>query len=94
MTAMRTTFCLVVMILAAAGCEAAGGRKPKKDTSGATMRIGVYDSRAIAVAYCGSDYHDADLAPLRQAYEKAKAEGDEKRTSELNAKFVTLEPVA
>ncbi len=39
-------------------------------------RIGVYDSRAIAVAYAGSDAHEAALAKLKKRYDDAKAAGN------------------
>ncbi len=31
------------------------------------MRVGVYDSRAVALAYCGSERHEAKIAQLDQA---------------------------
>jgi hypothetical protein len=52
------------------------------------MRIGVYDSRAIAIMYYNStnstmlEYGKS----LRADYEKAKADKDEKRVKELDAK--------
>jgi hypothetical protein len=53
-------------------------------------RVGVYDSRAVAVAFVGSDVWNATegkrLAALRAEYDKAKAEGDTKRMAELDAK--------
>ena len=91
MTASRMAHWLVFAAVGLAGCEAVGCRRPGKNAADADTRIGVYDSRAIAVAYCGSEYHDRDMEPLMKAYEKAKVEGDEKRTSELNAEFVALQ---
>ena len=48
-------------------------------------RIGVYDSRAVAVAFAGSDAHKAWMKPLITEHEKAKAAGDTKRMKELEA---------
>lgn len=57
--------------------------------SQAAKRIGVYDSRAIAVAFVGSDVWKAangkKLAAMKAEYTKAKAEGDRKRMTELEA---------
>lgn len=38
------------------------------------VRLGVYDSRGVAIAWAGSEY--ANFNEMRQAYEKAKAAGD------------------
>lgn len=48
-------------------------------------KIGVYDSRAIAVAFAGSDAHKKSLAPLMEEHKKASAAGDSKRVKELEA---------
>jgi len=40
-------------------------------------RVGVYDSRAIVIAYAGSAHFNAWLTNLKAKNEKAKAEGDE-----------------
>ena len=48
-----------------------------------TLRVGVYDSRAIAVAYAASK-HDPVGGKMKE-YEQAKAAGDTKRVKELEA---------
>lgn len=48
-------------------------------------RVGVYDSRAVAVAYCGSTLHNKSMSTLMAEFEKAKAAGDRKRIAELKA---------
>ena len=48
-------------------------------------KIGIYDSRAVAVAFAGSDAHKRSLAPLREEHKKALAAGDSKRVKELEA---------
>ena len=57
------------------------------DGSGATNRIapriGVYDSRAVAVAYGGSRAFNEKMAPLYAEQKKAQAAGDEKKLKEL-----------
>ena len=49
------------------------------------MRVGTYDSRAIAVAYANSGQHRQEIAKLMKDLEQAKAARDEKRTKELEA---------
>jgi len=48
-------------------------------------RIGVYDSRSVAVAYAGSAVHNKSMSALIAEHEKAKAAGDHKRVAELEA---------
>jgi hypothetical protein len=49
-------------------------------------RLGVFDSRAVAVAYTHSKYCQELLAPLREEFEKAKKEGNKDKEKELEAK--------
>ena len=61
--------------------------EPAAKPAGAETRIGVYDSRAIAVAFVGSAAYRASsgkqLADMKAEYDKAKAEGNQKRVAEL-----------
>ena len=50
-----------------------------------TARIGVYDSRAIAVAFVGSEAHDQWLRKLMADVATAKTAGDQKRVKELES---------
>ncbi len=49
-------------------------------------RIGVYDSRAVAVAFAGSAAHKRSMQPLYEEHRKATAAGDKKRVKQLEAK--------
>ena len=51
-------------------------------------RIGVYDGRAVAIAYAGSDRFDQWIKALRAEHDAAKERGDTKRADELEAKAV------
>jgi len=53
--------------------------------AGRPVRVGIYDSRAIAVAYVRSDMMHQWMAGLAAERDKAKAAGDEKRVRELEA---------
>lgn len=52
-------------------------------------RIGVYDSRAIAIAFVGSEVYNATdgkrLVEMKAAHDRAKAAGDHERMAELEA---------
>lgn len=47
------------------------------------MKIGVYDSRGVAIAYARSAEFQQRMAKLRNDFEQAKAKGDDKRMKEL-----------
>ena len=51
------------------------------------LRVGVYDSRAIAIAYGNSAAFKESMKPIRAEYEKAKAAKDEKRMKEIDAQM-------
>ena len=81
---MRTILwiaCVATSIMALTGCAGESVR-PRAKTK---ERIGVYDSRAIAVAYAGSKAFNAWMSALMAEYSRAKAAGDQKRVAELKA---------
>ncbi len=51
------------------------------------LRIGVYDSRAIAIAYGNSTAFRESMKPIQAEYEKAKNEQNDKRMKEINAQM-------
>lgn len=65
---------LFLSILVACASQPAAAPKPVV----AKEKVGVYDSRAIVIAYAGSAHFNAWLTDLRAKNEKAKADGDEK----------------
>ena len=83
MTAFKTTLCGVICF-AALGCGPAG--QPGRETGGAGVRIGVYDSRSIAVAAVGSDYYAKHIQPLEEAFREAKNDGNDELVKELEPK--------
>jgi hypothetical protein len=69
----------VVLSLPLCGILAAGQMRrsvPTSENPGDKPRVGVYDSRAVAVAYAGTPLHEAEIRRLDQALAKAKASGD------------------
>ena len=73
--------CVATFVMALTGCAGESGRPHAKTTE----RIGVYDSRAIVVAFAGSTTFNKWLSGLKAEHEKAKAAGDQKRVAELEA---------
>jgi phosphoribosyl-AMP cyclohydrolase len=51
------------------------------------MRLGVYDSRAVAVAYANSEEFQESLKATRADYQKAKTDKDQKRMKELEGRM-------
>jgi hypothetical protein len=70
-------------------CVASALAQEPANPSGAKVRVGVYDSRAIAVAFINSEAWQASngkqLAGMMAEYNTAKAEGNQKRVAELEA---------
>lgn len=65
------------------------GKATRQKPGDAKVRVGVYDSRAIMMAFVDSDAWKnsigKELDENRAAYDKAKAKGDNKRLAELDA---------
>jgi hypothetical protein len=51
------------------------------------LRVGVYDSRAIALVYGNSAAFQESIKTVRAEYEKAKAAKDDKRMKEIDAQM-------
>lgn len=59
-------------------------RLPEQDPAAAPrVRIGTYDSRAIAIAYAPSEHNP--VAEKMKAHASAKAQGDQRQVAELEA---------
>ena len=69
--------------LAVLGCARA--LPPAQEAEPAPVRIGVYDSRAVAVAYAGSTFNRDYHSKLRQRHDEAEAAGDREGMAEIHA---------
>ena len=63
------------------------GPMASAQTSTNKLRIGVYDSRAVAAAYVNSTEYQEMLKTKHADYEKAKAAKDEKRMKEIDSRM-------
>lgn len=57
----------------------------KTGTKSATLRVGTFDSRAVAVAYAGSENFNRRIRGLMDEYKNAKAAGDRQKADQLEA---------
>lgn len=79
---MSTRFLAFVLLLGGVAALAAA-RQPQASSPAKTLRVGTYDSRAIAVAYAASKFNP--VADKLREREAAKAAGDTRRVKELEA---------
>jgi Skp family chaperone for outer membrane proteins len=86
---MKTFKTIVVLALVIGSCAIysmvwAQNTDAKKET--AKLRVGTFDSRAIAVAYGSSSKFNQTVKQLMEEYKKAEAEKNETKMKELKAK--------
>jgi hypothetical protein len=72
---------LVSVVLAAA--LGIGARSAAAEDRKPVVRVGIFDSRAVALAYGRSEEFERSIKAMRDDFEKAKAVKDEKRVKEL-----------
>lgn len=73
---LMTLAMLLAPALVLCGCGTAQNAK---------VRIGVYDSRAVAIAWAGTKSFNESWGLFQSEYQKAKAAGDQNRVEELEA---------
>jgi Skp family chaperone for outer membrane proteins len=73
------TLILVFATWASAGEETAQTAKKEK------TRVGIFDSRAVAVAYASSKHIDVQYKKLKKDHDDAKAAGDKEKAARLEA---------
>jgi len=86
MTRFRMTCAVITVVLVGlAMYTTVGAQQSQEKISASNVRVGTFDSRALAHAYYRSDMFHSHINDLQAEYEKAKAAGDEKRVKELEA---------
>jgi len=70
---------MAAMVAAIVSC----GGPPAAAQDAKPLRIGVFDSRAVALAYGNSDEFQRIMQGMHADYDKAKASNDESRAKEL-----------
>lgn len=69
---------VVGLLICAVGC----GSQPTAGRGG-EVRLGVFSSRVVALAYGRSEQHDAEVEAKMAEYRRAQEAGDEERMAEL-----------
>ena len=75
------SICALVALVAVLGAALARGETRVSDG----IRVGVFDSRALAVAYAASDANERKLDELRAKRERYEEEGDERGAEQVEA---------
>ena len=78
----RVVALLCVAVLGGSMLAAAG---PGQEEKRSRLRVGVFDSRAVAIAWLRSETYEASLREKSAEFEKAKEAGDETRVKEIEA---------
>lgn len=82
----RSTVTIVALvIMPLMGCIGNSTSAKTDVTKTASIRVGTYDSRAIAVAYVNSRWNGEQYKAKKKEMEKAKAAGDNEKIAELEA---------
>lgn len=84
-----TTIFAVLAAIVLAPLPASFAQSPK-----ATERIGIYDSRSIAVAFAGSAAQERELRELKAAHQKARTAGDRKEMARLESEGKAMQQKA
>jgi hypothetical protein len=79
--------CVVITVVLAglAVCPSVGAQESQENTSGSKLKVGTFDSRALAMAHYRSEAFIHQMEEMRAEYTKAKEAGDEKRVKELGS---------
>ena len=68
-------------------CATAAAQEPQAKNAEYRFIVGVFDSRAVAIAYARSDVFKRDIKSVTEEFEKAKSAGDQKRMAEINTQM-------
>jgi hypothetical protein len=82
---MKRAFLLLIVIAGLGALPSASAAAPVTKADSAIDTVGVYDSRAVAVAFAGTVRFRASLDELRKKHQAAKESGDEEQVAVLEA---------
>jgi hypothetical protein len=78
---------VIPVSIAASGCASKSPEAAKSPTE----KIGVYDSRAVAIAWVGTEEFKQSLNSLKKQSEQAKAAGDRERAAALEKEGAAMQ---
>ena len=90
MRAAGVVFVMSLALAAAATQVATGASQPAREEA-AAIRVGAFDSRAVAVAYARSEVFRRGITAMRAEYDAAKEQGDAARVAELDAEGTAMQ---
>jgi hypothetical protein len=82
---MRARPTALVLGVAIVGTALFGGGLAATAAEKEKLRVGTFDSRAIAAVYAASDFNNAYVKRLKQDYDQAKTAGDKAKLAEIEA---------
>lgn len=84
---MKRNVCVtgLVLMVAGAGCVLSGFSAVNGGQKKQLLRVGVYDSRGIAIAFANSEHWSKVLKEKQAALEQAKNDGDTEKVKEIEA---------
>jgi hypothetical protein len=85
---MKTAVPILVLVALLVGVAAFAGEEKPATPSKKTLVVGIYDSRAIAVAYAPSEWNRKYIEGVKARMEGAKAENDVKKMRRINEEMV------
>jgi hypothetical protein len=87
----NTCAAIITSIVVLTSLPAVEAQTANETTKGSALRIGTFDSRALAMAYYRSDAFKDELKEMHAQLKKAKTEGDEQLARELAAEGPALQ---
>ena len=85
MTNLRKMIALIFVLAGLTGYTTVRAEPPENDISESKVRVGTFDSRAMAIAYYNTEAHASYIKGLKAEHAKAVAAGDKERVKELEA---------
>ena len=86
-TSAVTTAVLIGLVM----CTITGAQHLEEGDSGSRVHIGIFDSRAVAMAYYRSEAFNLQMKERRAEYEAAKSAGNDKRIQEMEVEGTALQ---
>lgn len=68
--------------------------QPEAESEGTRIRVGTFDSRAVAIAFYRSPVHQATIREMMAEYKVAKETGDEERAEALQTRGEAFQALA
>lgn len=91
MKSSTTCFIICITVLSLSLSSNLFSQEPDDKPQADEIRIGTFDSRALAMAWYRSPTFKEQMSELHAAHQRARASGDEERVKELEARGPTMQ---